>query len=217
MKFTKYAQSCVLIETRDLHILVDPGNLNFEASLLDKWSNIHLILVTHKHQDHCLQDAVKYLLGKGAVLFSSKEVALAYPELKVHLLKEGDALSYKGVKIEAVKAVHGYIPALKGKEIGENLGYIISDGNKKAYFTGDTIGFPNECRCDIIFLPVCNHGLVFGPSEAVLFAKETGAGLAVPVHYDNPKYPTDLKLVKEEFEQQGLKCKVMKIKESIEL
>lgn len=48
-----------------------------------------------------------------------------------------------------------------------------------------------------------------GPFEASLFAKETGAELAIPVHYDNPNYPADLNKVKDAFEKQGVNYKIL--------
>ena len=54
-----------------------------------------------------------------------------------------------------------------------------------------------------------------GPFEAALFAKETGAELAVPTHYDNPKFPTDLRQVEKQFIEQGMNHRVLEIKESI--
>ncbi len=217
MKLTKYAQSCFLIEAKGLKILIDPGNLLFDYQIMEEWNKANIILITHKHQDHCHAEVVKKLIQNGAALFSSKEIEQSYPELKVHLLKAGDVLNYKGVQIEVTKAVHGYIPALKGREVKENIGFIISDGEKKIYVTSDTIGFSNEHQCDVLCLPVSNHGLTFGAIDAAMFAKETGAGIIIPTHYDNPKYPADLEAVKKEMEKAGLNCKVMGIKESIEV
>lgn len=88
---------------------------------------------------------------------------------------------------------------------------------KRVYLTSDTIGFKNEYECNVIFVPVCNHGLVLGPFEAALFAKETGAELVIPYHYDNPIYPVNLDEVKEEFDKQELNYKILNIKESVEI
>lgn len=219
MKLTKYPQSCFLIEAEDKRILIDPGNINFSPEWLAKdWSNIHLVLLTHKHQDHCNISALKYLVEKGAMIFSSREVQEAYPELKIHTLKVGDVLNIPGgLKIEATLAVHGYIPALKGKEIKENIGFIVDGGSTKVYFTSDTIGFPNDYKCDVLCLPVSNHGLVFGAIDAAMFAQETGAGLVIPCHYDNPKYPVDLNEVKRVFEEQNVNFRIMNVGESMEL
>jgi L-ascorbate metabolism protein UlaG (beta-lactamase superfamily) len=55
-----------------------------------------------------------------------------------------------------------------------------------------------------------------GPFEAALFAKETGAKLVIPVHYDNPAYPIDLEKVREEFDKQELNYKILDTGESLE-
>ena len=219
MKITRYAQSCVLIETKDKRILIDPGILQFDDSLLrDAWHDIDILLVTHKHGDHCHADAVKEITGNPKTrFFTSQEVAGAFPELKPETVKEGDVKEVDGIRIEVVKAVHGFIPWLKGgKEIFENIGFIIDDGEKRAYLTSDTICFDNEYKCDVVFVPVSAHGLVMSPFEAALFAKETGAGLVIPYHCDNPKFPVNLDLVRSEFGKRGLNPRFLELGESME-
>src|SRR3989344_5320927 len=216
MKITKFAQSCILVETKGKRILVDPGNLQWEKSLLEKdWVNIDLILVTHKHGDHCHAESIKEIIHRDkAQLYTTQEVAVAYPELSPKIVKEGVVINFEDIKIEVVKAVHGYMPFLKGAgEVHKNVGYIIDNGKKKAYFTSDSISFKNDYKCNVIFVPVSNHGLVMGPFEAALFAKETGAELVIPIHYDNPKFPADLAKVEEEFNKQKLSYKILQIKE----
>ncbi|HLD72603.1 MAG TPA: MBL fold metallo-hydrolase [Candidatus Nanoarchaeia archaeon] len=218
MKLTKFPQSCILIETTGKRILVDPGYLQYDSSWLNReWAKIDLILITHKHKDHCHVEAIKEILkNKTTLIYTSKEVAETYPELAVKTIKSGESLTFGGIKIDAVKAVHGYLPLLKGgNEIKENMGFILADGKKKVYLTGDTLCFENGFSVDLIFLPVCNHGLVMGVFEAALFAKETGAKTVIPYHYDNPKYPVDLEEVKREFEKQNLNCKILVIGETI--
>jgi len=220
MKITRYAQSCILIETNGKRILVDPGSIQYDNSLLmNDWNNIDIILVTHKHGDHCHVPAILEIMKEGKTkLYSSTEVAKEYPELKIEIVKENDVVNIDDIKIEVVKAVHGFIPLLKGgKEVNNNIGYIIDDGKRRAYSTSDTICFDNDYKCNVLFAPVCNHGLVMGPFEAALFAKETGAELVVPVHYHNPKYPADLNEVERHFKENGLNYRIMEIKDSIEL
>ena len=218
MKLTKYAQSCVLIETIGKKILIDPGFLQYDSSWLkQEWAKIDLILITHKHKDHCHVEAIKEILkNKTTLIYTSREVAETYPELSAKTIKSGESFTLGKIRIEAVKAVHGYLPILKGgNEIKENIGFIIDDEKKKVYFTGDTLCFENGFSVDLIFLPVCNHGLVMGAFEAALFAKETGAKMVIPYHYDNPKYPVDLEEVKKEFAKQNLNYKILTIGETI--
>jgi L-ascorbate metabolism protein UlaG (beta-lactamase superfamily) len=218
MKITKFAQSCVLIETKGKKILIDPGIIGFNESILKKWKSIDLLLVTHKHTDHCNVDAIKEIIRDDKIKFyTSKEVADTFKELSPNIIKEKDIIKLEDIKIEVVKAIHGYIPWLKGeKEVEENIGFIIN-GDKKVYFTSDTISFKNDYKCDILIVPITNHGIVMGPFEAALFAKETKAELVIPVHYDNPKYQIDLDNVKKEFEKQEIKYKFLEIKESINI
>jgi len=218
MKITRFGQSCALIETKGKRILIDPGNLLLDDSILKEyWIDIDIILVTHKHGDHCDENSIKeIMINPKTKFYSSSEVANAFPELSPEIVKEGDVKEINGIKVEVVKAVHGYITTLKGgKEINENIGYIIDDNEKRAYFTSDTISFKNDYKCDVVFVPVCNHGLVMGAYEAALFAKETGASLVILNHYDNPKYPTDLEVVANEFKKLKLNYNILEIKQSI--
>jgi L-ascorbate metabolism protein UlaG (beta-lactamase superfamily) len=216
MKITRFPQSCFLIETLSKKILVDLGCLNFDKSFLEVLKGIDILLITHKHQDHCDSDLIKKISPKE--IYSSMEVSIAFPELKINIVKEGDSILFESIKINVVHSQHGYLPTLKdGNEIFENIGFIIDDGEKKVYHVGDSICFPNDYKCDVILVPVCNHGLVMGAFEASLFSKETGAKLVIPMHYDNKKYPVDLEKVKKEFEKIDLNYKILDLNESFEV
>lgn len=220
MKLTRFGQSCVLLETKGKRILVDPGSYHYDDSLVDnEWIGISLILITHKHGDHCNVEAINKIIARdNSELYTTQEVAKTYSELSPKIIKQGDNININSIKIEVVNAVHGYIPTLKGgKEALEGVGYIVDDGEKRAYFTGDTICFANDYKCDVIFVPICNHGLVMSPFEAGLFAKETGAELVVPYHYESPNYPGDLDKTKKEFDKQGLNYKILERGESVEV
>ena len=220
MKITKFAQACILIEAKGKRILVDPGFLQFDESLLKEgWNDIDILLVTHRHDDHCHIPAIQEIMkNQKTTFYTTQEVASEFPELQPERVKEGDRIDAGGITIEVVRAVHGFIPWLKGgAEITENVGYILDDGEKRVYVPSDTICFDNDYTCDIVFVPVCNHGLVMGPFEAALFAKETGAKHVIPFHYDNPKFPANLEQVKEEFKKQGLNFRFLDVKERIEI
>lgn len=218
MKITKFAQSCILIETNGKRILIDPGIISYDESLPTAgWNDIDVLLVTHKHADHFNEPAIKEIVKNPKTkLYSSSEVAQTFPEIDIKVVKRGDVINADGFTVAVTKAVHGYLPYLKGdNEITENVGYIIETEGKKVYVTSDTLCFKNDYKCDVLFLPVSGCGLVMGTFEASLFAKETGASLVVPTHMDNPRFPVEMSEIEKNFVE--INYKVLEIKESIEV
>ena len=218
MKLTKFAQSCVMIETNNIKILIDPGVISSEEEK-ELWKNPDYVFITHKHSDHFDEDTFHNIKTESTKIYSSREVQNAFSKTKFEIVKEGDIIDLDKIKVEVVKAVHGYMPFLthNNAEINENVGYIITVEGRKLYFTSDSISFKNNYKCNIIFVPVCNHGLVMGPFEAAQFAKETKAEIVIPYHYDNPRFPTGMEKIKEEFEKQKLNYKIMQSGEVLEI
>ena len=180
MKITKYPESCLLIETKGKKILIDPGVLKYKEEYFDIWSKVDAICVTHKHSDHCNVELLEKL-GENIKIYSSSEVKNTYPQLNINIVKENDVITVGDVKIEVVHAEHGYLPPMKnGGKVIENIGYIVDDGETRVYATSDTICFQNEYKCDILCAPVSDNGVVMGPFEVALFAKEAGAKLIIP-------------------------------------
>ena len=217
MKITKYPQSCLLIETKGKKILVDPGNLKYKEEYLDIWNKVDIILITHKHPDHCNTEVIEKL-SSNIKIYSSKEVQEANESLKINIVKEGDKIELEDVNIEVVKAIHGYQPLLKGtKEVHENIGYIIDDGENRLYTTSDTICFRNEYKADILCIPVTGHGLTMSAFEAALYSKEIGATLTIPIHMDNPAFPPNYEYIKEMFEKYEVEYEILENEETIEI
>lgn len=215
MKITKYPQSCLLVNTNNKKILIDAGSLKYKDEYFNIWSDVDIILLTHKHPDHVNYDVLKKI---NIPIYSTLEVQNTYPDLKINIIKEGDIISLDGIKIEVVKAIHGYNPLLKdGKEIFENVGYIIDDNNTRFYTTSDTICFNNDYKADVVALPITAHGLTMSSYEASLFAKELDAKFVLPIHMDNEMYPTNLEYMKDNFNKFDINYKVLNIEESIEL
>lgn len=217
MKITKFPQSCLLIETKGKKILVDPGNLKYKEEYFDIWNNVDIILITHKHPDHCNTEILEKL-NKNIIIYSTKEVAEANKSLKISIIKENDIIELENIKIEVVHAIHGYQPLLKGaKEIYENVGYIIDDGKNRLYTTSDTICFKNEYKADILCIPVTGHGLTMSAFEVALYAKEVGAVLALPIHMDNPAFPPDYNFIKEMFNKYEVEYEILENDETIDI
>jgi len=215
MKITKYPQSCLMIETNNKRILIDPGSLKYENKYLEKWKKADIILLTHKHFDHVNLEVLKNL---SLPIYSSNEVKETYKELNINIVKENDVINLDNINIEVVKAIHGYNPLLKnGGEVFENIGFIIDDTKTRFYITSDTICFNNDFKVDVIALPVTGYGLTMTSFEAALFIEELEAKLALPIHMDNEKYPTDKLSMKENFEKFNINYQVLNIEDTIEI
>ncbi len=216
MKITKFPQSCLLIETKDKKILIDPGELKYKEEYFDIWNNVDIILITHKHPDHC-NTAVLEKIQNNVKIYSTQEVKDA-TNLNINIIKENDVIELDEIKIEVVHAIHGYQPLLKGgKEIYENVGYIIDDGENRLYSTSDTICFQNDYKADILCLPVTGHGVTMSAFEAALYAKEVGAVVTIPVHMDNPAFPPDFDYIEKMFNKFEVEYDILDNDESIEV
>lgn len=217
MKITKYPQSCLLVETKGKKILIDPGTLKYKEEYFDVWNSVDIILITHKHIDHCNTEILEKI-NDNIKIYSTQEVQDANKTLNINIIKENDIIELDDIKVEVVHAVHGYQPLLKGgKEIYENVGYIIDDGENRLYTTSDTICFKNDYKADILCVPVTGYGLTMSAFEAALYAKEVGATLTIPIHMDNPAFPPDYKFIEEMFNKYEVEYEILENEESIEV
>ena len=197
--------------------MVDPGNLKYKEEYFEIWNGVDVVLITHKHGDHCYKEVLEKL-DETIKIYSSNEVKNAHPTLRIHVVKEGDTFEVGDIKIEVVHAEHGYQPLLKGdKEIHENVGYIIDDGKNRLYATSDTICFKNDYQADILCIPVTGHGLTMSAFEAALYAKEVGSVLTLPIHMDNPAFPPDFEFIQKMFEKQEVEYEILENEETIEV
>ncbi len=218
MKITKFPQSCLLIETKGKKILIDPGTLKYKEEYFNIWNNVDIILITHKHSDHCNTEILEKV-NENIKIYSNNEVKSTYPTLNINVVKENDVIDIEGkISVEVVHAEHGYIPPMKtGAKVIENIGYIIDDKETRIYITSDTICFENEYKCDILCVPVSDYGVVMGAFEAALFAKETNAKLVIPLHSDSPKYPVDFSFVERILNENEVEYEILENEESIEV
>jgi len=215
MKIIKYPQSCLLIETKGKKILVDPGVLKYKDEYFEVWNSVDVILITHKHPDHC-NTSVLEKISNNIQIYSTNEVKSANPILDINIIKENEFINLGDLRIEVVNAIHGYQPLLKGdKEIYENVGYIIDDGNNRLYITSDTICFKNNYKADILCIPVTGYGLTMSAFEASLYSKEVEAKIVLPIHMDNPAYPPDFEYINEMMEKYEVNYKILENEESI--
>lgn len=223
MKIVKYHQSCLLIDTNGIRLLVDPGDIGYEDNMLEEWNNIDAILITHRHNDHCNSEAINKIVERdNCKVYITNEINRYHNLKNTVIVKENDEFNISdNVKIEVTHAKHGYLVGMRENdaEILENVGYIIDDGENRLYTTSDTINFYNEYRCDILCMPFNGNGLTLGVIDGTDFAKKINPKLVLPIHTEHAKpfMNPNIEELKSMLEEKGLNYRILDIKESIEI
>lgn len=140
-----------------------------------------IILITHEHYDHCSPDDVKKLKGPDTVIVAPSDCA-AKLDGDVRIVKPGDQIEVKGVKIEVVPS-YNTNKKFHTKDRGW-VGYIFTVLGQRIYIAGDTDHIPEMkgFRADIALLPVSGT-YVMTADEAVIAALDIKPKIAIPMHY----------------------------------
>lgn len=163
------------IEAPGAVIYVDPWKLADDSPPAD------LILVTHEHYDHCSTEDIARIRTDDTVIVANPGAArkLSGP---VRVVRAGDALSARGVKIEAVPA-YNVDKQFHPKSAG-HVGFVLTVDDSRIYVAGDTDVIPEmqDISVDIAILPVSGT-YVMTAAQAVEAVQMIAPAIAVPVHY----------------------------------
>lgn len=174
MQITKIAHSCLLIEEKELVILLDPG----VYSVLPTLARVDVILLTHEHPDHFDVEAIKKLLkeNKECEIITHKAMRAVLLSLDIPSteIAEGEVVIRKRVTIESVgnehACIHHDLPSI------QNCGFFIGE---KLFYPGDAFTLPNK-KIEILALPVAAPWMRL--EECVEYAKKVAPSVALPVH-----------------------------------
>lgn len=194
MKITYYGHSCLGIQIKDIHILVDPfisGNEKASHIDIDK-IEADYILVTHAHEDHTL-DVEAIAKRTGAVIVSNYEIVVHYQNLglKGHPMNHGGAWQFDFGKVKYVNAVH--TSSFPDGKYGGNPGGFIIQSEKTIYIAGDTaltydmrlIG--KQFDLDLAVLPIGDN-FTMGVDDAIQASRYVDCSRVLGVHYDTFGY-----------------------------
>ena len=205
--------------------VVDPARLR----------NITLVTSSHAHTDHLDADTLIPLVRASPGLrFAASRANLQVAEQRLGRdvdlpIEAGESLMTDGIVIHAIPSAH---EAVEHDQTGSCrfLGFVFEFGHRRVYHSGDSIlysGLEDHLRrfhLDLAILPINGRGperRVAGNlwgREAACLAKEIGAKLVVPCHYDMFEFNTATpdEFVKE-CERIGQPYRVLRLGERLTL
>lgn len=184
------------IEMKNKIIYVDP-------IVVDNPIKADYIFITHAHQDHFSIDDIEKLAKDDTWIICPKKVAKKLGDYQVRQVIPGDVLELDGIGCEAVAAYSKGFPT--HPKSNDNVGYVLTIGDERIYFSGDTDLIPEIKTLEditVAIVPIDGGNLTMSTNDAILLVNMLNPRIAIPTHYELEKNSTALfkKMVNEETE-----------------
>jgi len=173
----------------------------------DRLSFVNVVTSSHNHTDHLDRETLGPLMTANPairVLIPAANLAFAAERLQVPLerldpLEIGTPAFFAGFEIDAVASAHETVET-DNKGRPRHVGLVIRAGPWTIYHSGDTVRYDGMAQTlrqwpiDLALLPINGRGRgvagnLSGP-EAAQLAKDIGAGVVIPCHYDMFEFNT---------------------------
>lgn len=193
---TFFAHSSMLLEYDGHTIYTDPVEGNADYASLPA---ADIIIVSHEHYDHCDPKAIGKICTPETVIVTNAGAAALLDGLdckpRMEIMANGDsAAPVTYMKLEAV-AAYNYTEGHTGfHPKGRDNGFVITLGDKRIYFAGDTEDTPEMMALkdiDIAFLPV-NQPYTMTEEQASRALHAVRPAIFYPIHYGQVEHRTDL-------------------------
>ena len=178
MKITHLVHACLLVETGDARILIDPGTMSEGFAEL---RDLDAVLVTRNHHDHFDKPKVSTLMAANpeATLIVEQATADDAPESvdhhRIQVVSAGDTFKVNGIKIMTVGGTHAMIhPDI---ERTTNIGFYFTDSG--LLHPGDDLT-PPAIDVKLLALPVSGPWLSL--ADAVDFMRAINPPVAFAMH-----------------------------------
>lgn len=175
MRITKYPQSCLLVETGGVRLLIDPGSFVTSSYGPETFGDVDAVLYTHRHGDHFQASLLDPLAAAGAQFVTNADVASLMTGHDVTILEDRHTTKVSAISIQAFDIPHCLM--VDGSEGPPNTGFVIGG---TLLHPGDGVHAP--AQVEVVAAPIA------GPSvsmhAAYEFVREAQASTVVPIHYD---------------------------------
>ena len=213
LKITPIYHASVLIEAGGKAIYIDPAKPGDFSGL----PKADLVLITHEHPDHIDPDVASIkTISKPATAMWAPAAVFTFANALVtqlNVVSIGDTKQWDKFTIETIPAynlVRGPSAGNFYHPKGVGVGYILTYGGKRFYFSGDTEATPEMKalkNIDVAF--VCmNLPYTMTPEEAADAVKAFHPAIVIPYHY-NANPPTDLNVFKSKLEGSNIEVRLL--------
>lgn len=179
MLISHLGHSCLLVESADIRVLLDPGTFTHG---FEELTGLDAVLVTHAHVDHYDAERLPTLLeaNDGARVIAEPEVAaeLNRVGLEASPLHPGESTTIGSLTVTAVGGLHAVIHD-DIPRIG-NIGLLLGAVGEPTFFQpGDSYESVPE-GVDVLGLPLVAPWAAL--KETVDFLRAVAPRVAVPIH-----------------------------------
>jgi L-ascorbate metabolism protein UlaG (beta-lactamase superfamily) len=186
LKITPLYHGSVMLEFGGKIIHIDPWSQADYSGI----PPADLILITHTHADHMDPAMIKMLRKESTVVLTPPAVAdtLNGAAGEIETISNGEKRSFLGVEIEAIPMYNLVLGSAPGKPFhhkGIGNGYVLSFGDTRVYFSGDTECVPEmkALRNISIAFIAMNPPRTMPTAEAAACVKEFHSNIVYAYHY----------------------------------
>ncbi|MCB0373987.1 MAG: MBL fold metallo-hydrolase [Muricauda sp.] len=142
VKITPIEHATAVLEWNGIVLYMDPvgGKAAFDGQ-----PSPNLVLITDIHGDHFNLETLQELDSVKATIIAPKAVADQIPEdfsSPVVVMNNGENKEFSGITVEAIPMYNLREEALNFHTKGRGNGYVLTFGDKRVYFSGDTEDIP---------------------------------------------------------------------------
>jgi L-ascorbate metabolism protein UlaG (beta-lactamase superfamily) len=179
-KIKWHGQAAVEINNNGQRIFIDPFQLG-------KTGTADLVLITHSHGDHLSPDDIQAVATESTKFVCPHDCTQKIREAgfsDITPVSPGDTVVTGGTRIIAVP-MYNVVKTNYHPRENDWTGFIIDVDGVKVYHAGDTERIPEmkEIACDIAMLPLGQTYTMNSVEEAAAAALDTGAEIAIPIHF----------------------------------
>jgi len=154
-------------------------------------TEIDISFVTHEHGDHFNEQTTKVLLEKSSCVFVMPESCLPtarklkIPDSRIVVAKPRESFEVKGVKVDAIRAIHGNANfAIYYEANLQDCGYVIHLGGKSFLQPGDSYLLEDHLflkNINVLFFSPTEHNMYI--DRSVILINTLNPDYAFPQHH----------------------------------